>query len=147
MTSLKCSVDPASLAICSDMKVSPVYLSSLPGTLKLHLVVGLQTTHLLAPNYISTSTISFLQLVFSEFFRPDLFFLMSPTQSPSSVHYLQYSVSSLEYQTQVSTVSIDAFNSHFFCIKSSRFVSAIKENSSVLKTCEKLPNLGDKIYT
>lgn len=103
MSSLKCSVDLASLAICSDIEVSPGYLSALSGTPKLLLVAGLQTTHLLAHNCISTSPVSFLQVVFSEFFCIDLFFWTSPTQSPSSVRYLQYSVSGLGDQTQVST--------------------------------------------
>lgn len=102
MSSLKCSIDLPGLAICSDIKISPAYLSSLSGTLKLLLVVGFQTTHLLALNCINTSTISFLQVVFFEFFWIHLF-LTSPTQPPSRVHYLQHSVSGLGEQTQVST--------------------------------------------
>lgn len=86
MSSLKCPVAwPAYLF--AVILVSSAYYSSLSGTLKLLLVVGLQTTPLLAPNYVSTLTISFLQVVFSEFFWTDLL-LTSPTQSSSSVHYL-----------------------------------------------------------
>lgn len=103
MPSLRCTVDLVSFHICS-IRVSPGYLSSSSRILNLFLVIGLQTTHLSSPNYVSTSIISSLQVVCSEFFWSVLFFLTSPsTQCPSNARYLQYSTGGLGDQTQIST--------------------------------------------